>query len=128
MAYRSEAEQDKLDKEYNARKKRRHEKRLKKLKSIVLSQSDKDDLARARKRISQRAKHAVGKKQPNYDPGNVKVTDIVRDVQNVNDWEKHKKRKFIHAFDLCFFLVFSNGNSHFVYFYQNKIFFTPDSF
>jgi len=67
---------------------------------VTLSKRDKDDLAQAKKRIGQQAKHVVGIPQENYDPGDIDITDITRnveEVENMKSWmefrEKEKKRK-----------------------------------
>lgn len=91
MARISEAEQDKLDREYDARRKRRHEKRLKKLKSIVLNQSDKKGLSMVKKRIGQDAKNAVGIEQEDYYNESANIQDIVRSVESVKRM-KHRMK------------------------------------
>ena len=91
---RSEEEQNKRDREYKAMKKRQHERRLKKKKDIVLSKRDKGDLAQAEKRIGQQAKHAIGKKQEDYDPGDIDITDITRNVaqkEKMKSWMKYRE-------------------------------------
>ena len=92
---RSEEEQKKRDREYKAMKKRQHERRLKLKKSVVLSKTQKEDLALARKRSGAMAKQAVGKKVEgrfkNYDFGDIDITDITRDVEKTQQMESSMK-------------------------------------
>ena len=86
-----EEEENKREREHMAMLKRQRARRTKKKKDIVLSKEDKADLARSRKRISQKAKHAVGKKQKGYDPGDIDITDITRNVEQVEKMKSAMK-------------------------------------
>ena len=91
MAHMSDAEQDKADREQKARKKIQRERREKKLKSIVLNQSDKKGLSMVKKSIGKDAKSAVGIKQPLYDNEGANITSIVQDVGSVKRMERRMK-------------------------------------